>query len=117
MAGQPRRRPNRDSAEWAEIIAAWRASGLSGREYADAHDLGVGSLYGWAARLEPEGPEAPRFPAFAEVHVIDPVRRATSSDEPSARIELVSRSGRVIRVMGAVDAETLGVVLEVAERC
>jgi hypothetical protein len=33
------------------------------------------------------------------------------------RIELVARSGRVIRVVGAVDADALCVVLEVAERC
>jgi hypothetical protein len=117
MAGQRRRRANRDSAQWAELIAAWRASGLSGREFADAYDIGVGSLYGWSARLDSEAPEAPRSPAFSEVHVIEAARASTSPEEPSARIELVARWGRVIRVVGAVDADTLGVVLEVAERC
>lgn len=117
MAGQRRRRANRGAAEWAELIARWRASGLSGREFADAYDLGVGSLYGWAARLDSDAPDVPRTPRFSEVHVVEAARTSTSPEEPPAPIELVARSGRVIRVMGAVDADTLGVVLEVAERC
>jgi hypothetical protein len=117
MAGHRRRRPNRSSAEWAEVIAAWRASGLGGREFADAHNIGVGSLYGWATRLDSEPRAALRAPAFAEVQVTEVARTAARSEEPAVCIELVSRSGRVIRVVGVVDADALGVVLEVAERC
>jgi hypothetical protein len=91
---------------------------VSGREFADARDVGLASLYGWAARLEAE-PQAPLIdePAFAEIRVTDPARPSMKSEDASARIELVARSGRVIRVAGAVDADNLRVVLEVAERC
>lgn len=112
-----RRRRKRAAGEWAEIIAAWRASGLSGREFADTHDVGVGSLYGWAARLDSEGRQASREPAFSEVRVLELDRASTSSGKPSACIELVAHSGRVIRVVGAVEGDALSTVLEVAERC
>jgi hypothetical protein len=117
MAEQRRRRPHRGAAEWAKIIASWRASGLSGREFADAHDVGVASLYGWAARLDLEPPGPLMAPAFAEIRVADAAPRSTKAEGPTARIEVVARSGRVIRVVGAVDADALRVVLEVAERC
>lgn len=115
MARQERRRANRSPAEWSELVGAWRASGLSGREFAEARDIGLASLYGWAARLESE--DGIGSPGFTEVAVAETDRSSARCEAQGAHIELVARSGRVIRVVGSVDAEALRVVLQVAERC
>jgi transposase len=46
------KRQRRAVSEWEEILEQWRASGLAGREFAEAHDLKVSSLYRWSRRLE-----------------------------------------------------------------
>ena len=94
---------------------AWRSSGQSARAFAEARGIGLASLYGWAARLESE--DAGGSLGFTEVAIAQAERSAARVDAEGARIELVARSGRVIRVVGPVDAEALRVVLEVAERC
>ena len=128
MGERGKRRRNRAAGEWAEIVEGWRASGLSMRAYASAHDLGIGSLYGWAARCAAPQADGARARggsgAFAEVRVVErggvherAGAGASSLEAQAAYIELVARSGRVLRVVGAVDAVHLGVVLEVAEGC
>jgi len=118
-----RARGDRDRAEW---VARWRASGLSGREFAEKHGLRASTLYQWAHRVDTADATAGRKHgaakrpdlAFAEIKI----RRERKSEHgehaaPRGVIEIVSRSGRVVRVQGDVDAGQLRAVLEVVEQC
>ncbi len=93
----------------------WEASELAGTKFAERHGLALRSLYWWRARLESEA-EVNRavapHKAFTEVRV-----RTAEPSRPSGTIEIVARGGRVIRVVGRVDAEQLRAVVEAVEGC
>jgi hypothetical protein len=121
---QSRRR--RSASEWTTLVKQWRASGLTTKEFAARHDLSAASLYWWRQRLSALGSvgAAPDDQAstslalknskgtvtFREVHVSSP-------PVVSAGIEVLARSGHVIRVHGSVDAVALRAVLAAVERC
>lgn len=93
----------------------WEASDLAGTKFAERHGLALRSLYWWRQRLESEAEVVcveKTQQAFTEVRVreVEPSRSSTA-------IEIISRSGRVIRVMGQVDADQLRTVIEVVEGC
>jgi transposase-like protein len=115
MMQKRRRRPKRSAAQWAELIAAWRDSGLSGRRFAAEHDLGVASLYRWAQKLEPQTRPRRSRESFVAVQVVEQSSRAVA-DKPG-QMELVAHGGRLIRLTAPVDAEALATVLQVVERC
>ena len=76
------------------------------------------SLYAWQARFRDErtlveqgGPED----AFLPVAVDEGAPK--ESRDPHAWLEIVTRSGRVVRVHGEPDERALRAVLEAAERC
>lgn len=107
----------RTRAEWSKWVQKWRASGLSGTEFATRHGLSQGSLYRWGRLLEDDDGvevEAGTKPPmrFAEVQVRD-----VGSKPRAGVLELVSRSGWVVRLVGEVDVEQLRAVLEVVETC
>ena len=101
MAKTKRHGPD-ERRKWA---ARWRASGLSGRAFAHKHGLQVESVYRWGREFT----EVDNHRAFTEV-VVAPERRARS-----AAIEVVLANGRVVRVLGEVDADQLRAVVEVLE--
>ncbi len=103
---------HRSRDEWARLVARWRASGESGARFAERHGLSASTLYDWGRRLEPEDDGAEVEPSFAEVRVVD-----HSPSAQSGGLEIVTRSGRVVRVTGEVDADQLRTVLEVVEGC
>lgn len=90
----------------------WEASGLPGTKFAERHGLAVRSLYGWRQRLESEAEVTEAGEAFTEVHV-----RGVEPSSSRGAIELVTRGGRVIRILGRVDAEQLRAVVEAVEGC
>lgn len=108
----------RRAAEWSEIVACWRASGETSKEFASRHGLNAGTLLWWSSRLLRQGAFAPssrsrpKASAFEEVVV-------TSSVMPSGtnRMEVVTRGGRVVRWEGAVDVGSLREVLQAVESC
>ena len=106
----------RSATEWGAIVSEWRESGRTAEAVAAEHGVSRTSLYGWAARMRTaETTASPtRQPSFVGVSIVAP-RAAPTHTEP--RVELVARSGRVIRVFGDVDAGTLVRVLEAAEAC
>jgi hypothetical protein len=108
MAGTQERR-SRD--EWSGWVARWKASSLSGTKFAERHGLSEGSLYRWARVLEAEGRVA-EVVGFKEVRVREP-----SSPPKTGVIEIVARTGRVVRVVGEVDVEQFRAVLEVVDPC
>jgi len=112
------RRGRQTAAEWSKVIAQWRASGETSKVFAARHGLNAGTLLWWSARLPKEGAGGKRTkprvrePGFAEVRV-----RRGPTESARGRVEVVTRSGRVVRVEGAVDARALRAVIEVVESC
>ncbi len=101
----------RESSEvWAQRVSAWRSSGLSGGKFARKHGLKKSTLYRWGRREE--GTVFATKSAFTQVRV-RPAPRPT----PSSVIEVVLTGGRVLRLVGPVDAGQLRAVLEVLEAC
>ena len=73
------------------------------------------SLYRWAHRLQPQALQGPTGQSFVAVQVSNEPRE--EAVQQPGRMELVARSGRVIRVTAPVDAEALGTLLQVVEQC
>lgn len=102
------------------ILAAWRASGGSVREFAERWEVNPGRITRWKKRLESEPDEALDF---LPVRVVDRTER-TVVDEPGAAgprwvAELARQQWRVrvpVGFEGGELARLLGVVEEV-ERC
>ena len=76
------------------------------------------SLYAWQARFRDQHmPVEPGGPGDAFLPVAVDEGPPNESKDPHAWLEIVTRSGRVIRVHGEPDERALRAVLEAAERC
>jgi hypothetical protein len=93
---------NKDSA--AELLAAWRASGLSLKAFAEAHDLTEITLTRWLRRLQATTGSREVIPAFVQVQSI-PLGEVT-----------VHAQGVSIQIPGALLEQSLPTVLR-ALRC
>ena len=98
----------RGAAGWQRLLAEQRASGETMTGFAKARGIALGSLYHWKKRLE--GNKNSKTSAFSEVVVVP---SATSV----ARVEVIARGGRAIRIEGQFDASLLREVLRVVESC
>lgn len=108
-----KQRRKRESREvWAQRVTAWRASGLSGADFARQHELTHSTLCHWGQVLGRERAEPKHRPSFAEVVV-----KPSALLPGSSRLEVVLANGRVLRVMGAVDATQLASVVLALESC
>lgn len=117
---QKKRRSARSAEEWASIVGEWRTSQRTAEDVAAEHGVSRASLYGWAARLRrgdssPPSPPANRTSSFVGVKVVSTRPEPVVNTE--ARVELVTKTGRVLRVFGSVDVSALLCVLEAAEAC
>jgi len=101
----------RSREEWKSWVAKWRASGLGGTRFAEQHGLSDSALYRWAHIF---GDEVQPEVGFKPVRVRE--ESASTSTEVDT-IEIVARSGWVVRVVGDVDADRLRAVLEVVGSC
>lgn len=99
---------------WGELVAQWRSSGQTAREFASRHGVNPSTLYGWASRLgREEGssrlPRADtsmtRVPRMIEL-------RAHPVEEDRFEIEV---GGRRVRVPPSFDVEALRRLLAVLE--
>ena len=116
---QPRRR-RRTKAEWFEIVAAWKESGMSGIEYAEQHRLDFAKLRRWARRVERDKEasavkevrtgrnESPKLVVVGSI--AQPSRSQTSPRLPGG-LELELRGGHVLRIGGDVGPEFVGALL------
>jgi transposase-like protein len=108
------KRKRRAQSERAEIVERWQQSGQSAREFAAQAGMNASLLYLWrkqaktAARREPKTRE--RKPAFSEL-------RLSTTQPPTGHIEVVARSGRVVRVHGDVSIRAFQQVLAAVEQC
>lgn len=89
-----------------ELMRRWRESGQSAQEFCREHGIPSQRLGYWRSRLGENGVKE-AGPQFVAVRV----REAASE----AAIQVVLRSGRLVRVHGAVDSETVRAVIEAAE--
>lgn len=86
-------RIKRSREDWAELVAEWRASGLTSANFAEERGLSVNSLRSWSSRLGREPGEALNA-AFVAVEVrARGARRAT--DRPAATLEVGQASLRI----------------------
>ena len=88
------------------VLAALDASGLTVSAFARREGLDEQRLYWWRRQLGSAAPaSAPVAPSFVEI-----------TARPLAHVEIVLRSGRVLRVAEAIDARTLSRLVETLER-
>lgn len=106
------RKRHRSRDEWKGWVERWKASGLGGKAFAEQHDLDYSSLYRWGHKLD--GKPHTKL-GFAEVRVRETSPSTAVVD--GGVIEIVTRTGWVVRVTGAVDVERLREVLEVVGSC
>lgn len=109
--------------QWRGHVAAQASSGLSGLAYCRRHGLHAKSFYRWRRvfgamagtpdiRVSHEGD--PAKPVFAELRVREAVREPPAADG-CARLEVVARGGRMLRVWPGFDGETLARAVAVLE--
>nr|MBO2490492.1 IS66 family insertion sequence hypothetical protein [Gammaproteobacteria bacterium] len=102
------------AAEWAERVRAWQRSGLTAAEYGARQGIDGKQLQWWKWRLGAGAKKSgakgsgERELRFVPARVVERARGETS------RVEIVLTNGRVVRVTGRVEPETLAQVLRVA---
>lgn len=104
---------NSQQQQRARVVAQWKASGKTAREFASAHGYTAGSLYKWASE-ERHRQVVPR--GFVEVPRTDLSRgdaRAPKSTDNV--IEVVLAGGRMVRVRGGLDVELFTAVVRTLE--
>jgi hypothetical protein len=95
---------------WRAQVAAWTRSGLSCKEYAAKAGIHPGTLAGWKSKLGRRCAAGDAPADFVEVTK----ELATPTEPDIGVIELVVGNA-LLRVRGAVAAETLSRVLDVLE--
>lgn len=129
-----RRRGERDRGKerfWREMVQRWQRSGVTIRDFCDAHGLSEPSFYGWRreiAKRDEQASERPArrkssgraesangssrrdqyangLPAFVPLQVMPA--------EPASVLEVVVGAGHVVRVAPGFDAPTLRSLLAV----
>jgi len=117
MSKAPKKRDA--TAEWSRVVASWRASGETSKAFAARHGLNAGTLLWWSCRLSKTGAKrsrrtiaTPKQPAFTQVRVT-----STPAAREAGRMEVVTRTGRVIRWEGVADADALRTAVRVVESC
>ena len=97
-------------------VQAWRASGLSGRAFAEQSGLSPATLSWWKRRLEYEGVDLRKRKRRSRPAFIEVTPQAASLHEPpvEARVELEIKSVKV-RLPDQFQENTLRRVLDVLE--
>jgi hypothetical protein len=85
---------------WRELVAQWRASGLSAREFCSLRQVTEASFYSWRRELQRRDGQRDATPAFV------PVRIVAATASAAAAVEVRCPSGHVVTVTNA-DRETL----------
>jgi hypothetical protein len=92
---------------WRLVVARWKRSGRTVREFCQAEDLNQGTFYWWRRELNRR--DQPK-PAFLPVRVL-----VDKPDAPVGAIEVVLGNGRCLRVGVGFDPHTLVQVVELLE--
>lgn len=114
-AWEPRRGQRWSRSDGEAMVAAFEGSGMSVAEFARRHGLVDQRVHWWLTRRRPRSKSL----AFAPVRLVDSRREPLPSSVGVATsaggVEVILRTGRVIRVGSEFDAETLRRVVEVLE--
>jgi hypothetical protein len=116
------RRERRSASEWPALLEQWSASGETAARFSARIGVKPATLARWqksvgsksraaSALSREKKTSANATPVFARVQVVEPLTRTAGV------IEVVMRDGTVVRLHGAVDADTLGTVLRCMARC
>ena len=94
---------------WRDRVTRWRTSGLSVRDFCRSEGLAEPSFYSWRRTIAQRdvGLAAPNAPAFVPVHV--------RHDPAPPVLELILRSGHVLRIPPGCDPEHLRAVVAALE--
>ena len=104
--------------QWAERVAAWRASGLTSTAYSAGREFSAGGLRHWAYLLKKRGAKAGvgtglAAPSVRLVRVKPAVALTPGTAAPSAGAPLmIELGGARIAVPAGVDVPTLRTVIE-----
>ena len=96
-------RQRHDERYWRERLERWEASGLSAGEFATREGLRRERLFFWKRRLRASSGIAVAGVSFAKISV-QPKVAAAMVAEP---LEVLTRSGHIIRVRPRFDESTL----------
>jgi len=116
------RRRRRNASQWSKLLEQWSKSGDSAERFAARVGVKPSTLARWRkAEANKQLPtetavvrarkKARAESLFARVQVMEPPSRA------DGLVEVVMRDGIMLRVHGAVDADTLSAVLGALSRC
>ncbi|MEY4514830.1 MAG: hypothetical protein RLZZ450_6952 [Pseudomonadota bacterium] len=116
------RRRRRSASELPALLEQWSTSGETAARFAARIGVKPATLARWqktvgskprvaSALSREKKTSASASSVFARVQVVEPVTRTVGV------IEVVMRDGLVVRLHGAVDADTLGTVLGCMARC
>ncbi len=98
--------------EAGEVLSALRESGLTKGEFGRRYGISGWRLWSWGKRVK----AAPPAPAMLRVHVRDSEPRPERG--AAGPVEVVLRSGRVVRVSSGFDAgDLVGVVAALEGAC
>ena len=109
----PAKPPRRSAAQWSAIVADWKRSRTTAREYAQVHGLIAGTLLWWssqgrrltrasgAAQTSTLAPTV-ASPAFLPLHVTGAADPSTGTESPRLRAEVLLGGGRRVRLRGAL---------------
>jgi hypothetical protein len=92
------------------VLARWERSGLTLREFGQRHGIPLSTMTWWRQVFRRAG--EPVNAAAGNAVVFTEVPRAATGPAVPAIVEIVLRSGHVVRVPGGVDADTLQRVLQ-----
>jgi transposase len=103
------------AAEWAKRVDRWQHSGLSAAEFGVREGIAGEQLSWWRWHLgrkaAAKGGPAPARMRFVPARIVERAAPARSD----GRVEVVLTNGRVVRIVGAVDAKLLTEMIQVIE--
>ena len=95
-------RQRHDERFWRERVEKWDASGLSARDFATREGVRPERLFFWKRRLRASSAMAVAGVSFAKVSV-----KTVAAESAADPLEVVTRTGYVIRVRPRFDETTL----------
>lgn len=96
---------------WRRMLRQWQRSGMSVRAFCRTHELAEPSFYFWRSNLA-ERDRQRTEPAAEATGLFAPVRLV---DHASSPLEVLCRSGQVVRVNAAFDPAVLRAVVAALE--
>lgn len=103
----------RNAAQWAELVAKWKRSGLTAKKFGAREGVGPKSLTWWSWRLGKEQAPETAVPAFVPVHIVERECAPMSATSPERHVDILIDGCNTVRVLPGFDEQTLRRVLDV----